>query len=358
MSRVGEAATRRDCVSRRHHYVPQSYLRAWSPDRKQVRVLDTQRGTDKLRGLRHTCVEENFYRVTDAAGQRHNQVEAMLAVIDEETARLLRQLRSWAPGDDLKFDDFMSLAVVMGLQRNRTPQMRRFIATVTEWSTRRAAQPAQELLTDTFVDLLFSSVHNAADQLSTRQLELWDDPESRLITSDQPILFSRSDSGEPPSMNTSQRVLWPISPTRLLVLSLEQMGQKVLHRVASHAEVDEVRATVIRSVESAIIALPGDRYLPSGKRMRRRPQVQFDCEPVHSRARTCRVRFAWAMVPTRWTGRANHCARCALTAARPSRPDNRPNRARYVNPPTSSWPEQMWHGSQGAAHAGREPGSD
>ncbi|MFF9178153.1 DUF4238 domain-containing protein [Streptomyces sp. NPDC014793] len=91
--RVGSTApaSRRDCVSRRHHYVPQSYLRAWSPDGRRVRVLDTRNGSERLQGLRDTCVRENFYRLAQG-GEAHNQAEAMLAVIDDETARLLRTL--------------------------------------------------------------------------------------------------------------------------------------------------------------------------------------------------------------------------------------------------------------------------
>ncbi|MET8145654.1 DUF4238 domain-containing protein [Sphaerisporangium sp. NPDC005288] len=104
MARVAEVAAKRDCVSRRHHYVPQSYLRAWSPDGKRVRVLDTRNGLDKLRGLRDTCVEENFYRVTDPQHGPHNQVEAMLGVIDDETAVLLQKTAPLGPGDDLQLE--------------------------------------------------------------------------------------------------------------------------------------------------------------------------------------------------------------------------------------------------------------
>ncbi|WP_424532530.1 DUF4238 domain-containing protein [Sphaerisporangium viridialbum] len=296
MDRIAEVATKRDCVSRRHHYVPQSYLRAWSPDGKRVRVLDTRNGIDKLRGLRDTCVQENFYRVTDPKTGPHNQVEAMLGVIDDETAVLLEKLRSWKPGDDVQFGDFMSLSVVMGLQRNRTPQARRQIASMEDWSTRRAGQPAQELTTDYYVDVLFRAMYKAADQISLRQLELWDDPQDRFITCDQPVLFSRDGSAGTPSMLTSRYVWWPISPHRLIAFSEVHRGQKVVHRVVTRREVDEVRTTFIRGAESAIIALPEDRDLPAGKRLHKRPQLQVECQRLN--VRECGLHLGWGSYGT------------------------------------------------------------
>lgn len=289
---VAEVAAKRDCVSRRHHYVPQSYLRAWSPDRKRVRVLDTRNGLDKLRGLRDTCVQENFYRVTGRDNQQHNQVEAMLAVIDDEMARLLRMLRAWAPGDDVRFEDFMSLAVVMNLQRNRTPQARRLLADLREWYTRRAGLPHHEFTTEDYVGLLFENLYHAADQLSTRQLELWDDPQGRFITCDQPVLLSDAVTGSPARMDNTRYVWWPISPSRLVALSLDPQGRKVAHRIADRKDVDKVRSAFIRGAESAIIVLPGDRDVPSGKWLQRRSQVRVECAPVDAGARRCGLTFA------------------------------------------------------------------
>ncbi|MGW7646395.1 DUF4238 domain-containing protein [Streptomyces bobili] len=75
MANVAAAAARRDCVSRRHHYVPRAYMKAWSPDGKRVRVLDTINGFDRLRGLRDTWVRDNFYH-----RQRHRWLVAGCAL--------------------------------------------------------------------------------------------------------------------------------------------------------------------------------------------------------------------------------------------------------------------------------------
>lgn len=297
MERLAKVAQSRSCKSKRHHYVPQSYLRAWSIDRRRVRVLNTSIGSDQLISVRDVCVKENFYRVTDGGGRKHNQVEDMLAVLDTECARLLRGVRDWSPGTEIDFEDFMSLAVVMSVQRNRTPQARRMMSEMAAWSQRRLNQPPNVLTTDHYVDLLFKSMHEAADQLSVRQLEIWDDPKGRFITSDQPVLLSPDDPQVPSSTLTCDYIWWPVSPTRLLAFGRELVGRRAAHRVVSRREVEQVRAAFVRQAESMIIALPGDHGLPSGKQLRRRPQLQVDCQPVDEARGKCRIRFGWNYGP-------------------------------------------------------------
>lgn len=62
-----------DSESRRHHFVPQSYLREWSFDGKRIWTLDTVTGKVSPLGLRSVCVHENFHRVVGPDGEPHNR---------------------------------------------------------------------------------------------------------------------------------------------------------------------------------------------------------------------------------------------------------------------------------------------
>jgi hypothetical protein len=175
-----DRGSRRDSVYKRHHYVPQGYLRAWSADGHRVHVIDTSAGTERLQGLRDTCVKENFYQVCGPEGGTHNQVEEMLAVLDHELVRVVRVLRGLDPGDDLAFEDFMSLGLMMILQRTRTPQSRRLMSAWHDWYQQQmstddsiASRPGDAQLTcgvsvEVHVNSVFNSMWSGADNLTTR----------------------------------------------------------------------------------------------------------------------------------------------------------------------------------------------
>ena len=122
-----------DPVSRRHHYVPKSYLRQWSFDGKRVWALDTVTGVVKPVGLRDVCVKEDFYRVVGADGAPHNRVELLFGVVDSELRRVQLLFDNLEDPDSLEFDDLVGLGVSMAVQRMRSPQQRRLQVQYNKW---------------------------------------------------------------------------------------------------------------------------------------------------------------------------------------------------------------------------------
>jgi len=125
MDRLRAQAWSRDPAGRRHHFVPQSYLRQWSSDGKRVWALDTVTGAVRLLGTRSVCVEEDFYRVVGPGGVAHNRVEAMFGVVDSELRRVQLLFDRLQDPEELGFDDLLGLGVSVAVQRMRTSQSRR-----------------------------------------------------------------------------------------------------------------------------------------------------------------------------------------------------------------------------------------
>jgi hypothetical protein len=74
-------------------------------------------------------------------------------------------------------------------------------------------------------ELLFSAMWEAADVLTTRQIEVWHDPLGRFITCDTPVLvpFRRNVR---PSLMAAPYIVRPISPHRVVALSNNLVGEK------------------------------------------------------------------------------------------------------------------------------------
>jgi hypothetical protein len=292
MAAVAAQSLRRDTNSKRHHYVPKSYLKAWSADGKRVEVIDTIAGTQKLQGLNDTCVKENFYQLYDADGA-HNQAEKMMSVLDDELVRVVRVLQALQPGHDLSFEDFMSFGHMITLQRTRTPQTRRLMSAWGAWIDRQTWRPGTRpyggATPVVHLSTLFNAMWDGADNMTTRTLELWDDPKGRFITCDAPVQVPHLTTGTRQDLVAAQRIWWPISPTRAVCSSHRTTEEKVTFMRATTVEVDEIRAAMIHGRERVLIATKDQlSSLPIGKRLPKRTQIYLRCEPVPP-PQQCRV---------------------------------------------------------------------
>ena len=274
-----------DTESRRHHYVPQAYLREWSFDGRRVWTFDTATGSVKALGTRDVCVNEGFYRVVGPDGAPHNRVEKLFGVVDTELRRVQRLFADLEDPETLNFDDLLGLGITMAVQRMRTLQQRRI---QTQYSVWMAAQsPEFQSIADDdqnpnraagiHTEMLFKAMWDAADVLIKRQIEVWDDPKARFMTCDAPVLvpFVRN---ERPGIMDAAHVVWPVSPHRVVALSRRDVGEKAVIREASGELVGIVRDAVEQGRERMIFASEAQRdRLPAGKRFRRRTQVRLRC---------------------------------------------------------------------------------
>lgn len=276
-----------DPVSRRHHYVPKAYLRPWSADGRRVCSLDTVTGDIRLLGLSDVCVEEDFYRVLGPGGVAHNRVELLFGVVDQELARVQRLFTSLADPESLTFDDLLGLGVSVAVQRMRTAQSRRLQLQLAAWMA--AQDPSNDYsleggsadphrLAGIHTELTFSAMWEAADVLTTRQIEIWDDPRGRFMTCDVPVLVPFRSNGTRPALYEARHIIWPISPQRAVVLSKDHAGQKAVIRKASGKLVGIVRHSVVQCRERRIFGFQAElEPLCRSVRFAGRAQARLRC---------------------------------------------------------------------------------
>lgn len=285
MDRLAAQRQAKDPVSRRHHYVPKAYLRQWSFDGKRLWTHDTLTGGVKPLGLSDVCVEEDFYRVVGPDGSAHNRVELLFGVVDAELRRVQVLFNGLEDPETLEFDDLVGLGVSMAIQRMRTVQQRRLRLQHNAWLTAQNPNDfptfddptSPHVVASIHTQLLFQAMWEAADVLTTRQVEVWHDPHGRFMTCDAPVLlpFRRNVR---PSLMSAPYVIWPISPNRAVALSNDVQGEKAVMREADGKCRGLVRLGIEQGRERMIFASEDQRdRLPKDKSFRRRAQARLRC---------------------------------------------------------------------------------
>lgn len=107
-------------LSRRHHYLPQMYLRGFADESDLVWVFDRQNNTFIHQGILKTAVKKDFYTVVGPDGQKTDAVEQMLAnIVEGPMKRIIERLDkknlTW------EGEDRAVLALFVALLRTRNP---------------------------------------------------------------------------------------------------------------------------------------------------------------------------------------------------------------------------------------------
>jgi Protein of unknown function (DUF4238) len=306
---MGGEARATSAEPRRHHLVPQFYLRSFADEKGRVRGVERATGNEFTTGTTNVLVERDYYTVSSVdAEDDHGLIEGLYAQVEGLVAPIFEQLRSGEfplGGEERsEFASFMASQITRGRHHResmqnltdvRGRQMLRMAASQppSYWAERRAEWEADpvgpeppEPLTDeqrrmliegTAFDVKPSREHViemsfvAFDEMTfmfmvmTWQLVVFDEP--CLFTSEHPVTYWRGPSsanayafyGIGPA--TSDEVRMPISPTRALVLTPPELGRKPFDRSEHHHTYPGDRAAAKRLNWGTLTFPPSERLL-------------------------------------------------------------------------------------------------
>lgn len=122
---------------KRHHYVPEFYLKGFVGTDGCLAVLD--RASDHVRLLQPSAVtvEKHFYAATDERGRRHSDIERALASVEGVAAPILRKLTAREP---LNERERKEMSFFLGLLSVRTPAFINSIRAATESMSKSLVQ--------------------------------------------------------------------------------------------------------------------------------------------------------------------------------------------------------------------------
>jgi hypothetical protein len=257
---------------RRHHLVPQFYMRSFANAKEQVRVIERSTGNEFTAKTANVFVERDYYTTSSVyADDDHGLIEGLYFKVEGVAAPIFEQLRDGefplGGQDRAEFASFMALQESRGRMFRRSMNdlidqmghtMLRTVADAparyweakrAEWKANRRGTEPTPPLTDRerqmlregtafdikpsreyVVEMSFAHHEEMAFLLMAMTWRLIVFPAPCLFSSENPISYSR----EPSPMDrmfgigtaTADEVRIPISPTRALVLTPPEPGRK------------------------------------------------------------------------------------------------------------------------------------
>lgn len=292
---------------RRHHLLPQFYLRSFTDERGQVRIIDRATGHEFTTGTTNVFVERDYYTVSSVDAEDDPQlIEGLYAQIEGVAAPVFERLRA---GDfPLGAPERSEFASFMALQVSRGRMFRRWMEELTNQTGRMMLRMAAEAppdyweakhaeweanperpeppppLTDQqremlregtsfeikpsrehVIEMSFAALEEMTFVLMAMTWRLLVFDEHCLFSSEHPLSYWR----EPSPMDrthgigpaTADEVRLPISPTRALVLTPPEPGRKPFDRSRNERAYRGDLAAARRLNWGTLIFPPSERLL-------------------------------------------------------------------------------------------------
>lgn len=267
---------------KKHHHIPQMYLRRWAVDGKVQPTQVDSRQAHRPQPPKEVAYQNNFYSLPDVDVKRDlplRWIETHLARIEFESAHHLDALTAWGAGVVSDVALKRDLSVFLGLQVTRTVSNRQralplvggpdsakrlFLKTanpqwhpaqIEESMNRRQDDPKHEAL-----DLMISDVRNVvAESLYRREWAVYRTA-SPLVTCDDPAVFL---AGPPLPRSASigamgsAVVLYPVGPHCLLVMLRPGLSHRGPYRLDA-AETASINTEIVAAATKTTFERPGD----------------------------------------------------------------------------------------------------
>jgi hypothetical protein len=173
--------------AKRHHHVPESYLRQFADERGNVMVYDRTRGLPpRLTSISNVAVKTNLYTVHDSNGEPSDLIESQwLSPIEDAFAEVVPRLLSATPV--VTGEERQRVSLFLALQHMRTLQFRNFLSDLTDALLRlEIAGRTQGLTPEAIPGVLDAWNPHASERERTRLLTIARDPQQRATWDAEP----------------------------------------------------------------------------------------------------------------------------------------------------------------------------
>jgi Protein of unknown function (DUF4238) len=288
--------------AKRHHVVPQSYLKAWADDRNQVTVFDGRTGRSFTTDTKNAAVRAKQYVICLPDGTEDNGLEDQFARAEGDLIGVIRDLRAgiWP----LTNEGRSLIGNFIALQIARAPGIpeatERMIGEVSEmankveaamermkrdlppdeyeqqakaWSRMGAISSGESYTLDEFLEMhryptlgALDAMADLVEPIAHLKFTLLESQQEEFLTSDQPVAHWAI-PGQPAWMGTgllnAEKSTLPISPNLCLQFEVPDASDVNLdnHRRIPPIEVARINQQTARCASRHIVMRPGFDYL-------------------------------------------------------------------------------------------------